>query len=136
MIDEVGGKIRIRVTTQAEAFLALSLGAVWDTQSQAFAMSATKANRVRFKSSPLFAATAFAPCTTIAPPTSQKETSPAPAPVEPTVCPEPPKPVVFDLPLGLLIQPWSHQIEGYQFAMRALRQYHGALLAAQMGCGK
>ena len=40
------------------------------------------------------------------------------------------------LPSALRVQPWKHQVEGYEFAMGALQKYQAALLAAQMGCGK
>jgi SNF2 family DNA or RNA helicase len=76
--------------------------------------------------------------------------TPAPAPATvpvPAPSPAPTAPAVqhviqtvsapaFALPQGLLVHPWKHQVEGYEFAMGSLRTYNAALLAASMGTGK
>jgi SNF2 family DNA or RNA helicase len=72
-----------------------------------------------------------APSLAPAPATQSAPAAPATEPVIQTLS----TPAIA-LPQGLLVHPWKHQVEGYEFAMGALRQYHAALLAAQMGVGK
>lgn len=42
----------------------------------------------------------------------------------------------MNLPDGLAVKPWKHQVDAYTFAMTSLERDRAALLAAGMGCGK
>ncbi len=113
-------------------------GVAWSATTNRFMLRATPANvalvRLRFPHS----IAAAAPTLIVAPAPTQTSTG-TPRALQEQASGQQQHTVLetqFVIPAGLRIQPWKHQVEGYQVAMRALRQYHGALLAAQMGCGK
>lgn len=83
-----------------------------------------------------------------APPQHPQQTNPATASTfglngahapnaEPKTSQTPPSPApAIDLPPGLIVKPWAHQIRGYAACMRAIRTFGACLLAAEMGVGK
>ena len=136
--DLAAGWILIRPAVTTILRVAKIPGATWDRRKQSYALRATRANAalIRVWIPAICVTAAFSAFETTKPeppripplPIPQRQT---PALQSPDACEIP-----IRVPAGLRIQPWKHQLEGYRFAMRSLGEFHAALLAAQMGCGK